>query len=150
MTACWKCKPGFNPISKYHVRFTWTSFDDRANPTITEKHIHRWQLANSFCSSACHTPLTVYHVLTKTSISAGVLSPVNIVARRVETDNNVLLQVHPIFWKLCLQKATLKVCSHLFASICLRTHPLLSCARNDTLFFFFLSKIIWVSKTHDG
>jgi len=29
---------------------------------------------------------------TKTSILAGALSPVNIVTRRVETDNNVLLQ----------------------------------------------------------
>jgi len=53
----------------------------------------RWQLANSFCSSAYNTPLTVYPVLTKTSISAGALSPVNILTRRVETDNNVLLQV---------------------------------------------------------
>jgi len=56
----------------------------------------RWQLANSFCSSAYHTPLTVYPVSTKptkTSISAGALSPVNIVTRRVETDNHVLLQV---------------------------------------------------------
>ena len=79
-----------------HVRFTWTSFDDRANPTITAKHIHRWHLANSFCSSAYHTPLTVHPVFwqnqTKTSISAGALSPVNIVTRRDETDNNVLLQ----------------------------------------------------------
>jgi len=48
-----------------HVRFTWTSFDERANPTITAKHIHRWQPANSFCSSAYHTLLTVYPVLIK-------------------------------------------------------------------------------------
>jgi len=52
-------------LANIHVRFTWTSFDDRANPTNTAKHIHRWQLANSFCSSAYHTPLTVYPVLTK-------------------------------------------------------------------------------------
>jgi len=45
-----------------HGRFTWTSFADLANPTIKAKHIHRWQLANSFCSSA---PLTVYPVSTK-------------------------------------------------------------------------------------
>jgi len=37
-----------------------------------------------------------------------------------------------------------------FASIYLRTHPPLSCARSGTLFFFAFSKIIWVSKTHDG
>jgi len=47
-----------------HIRFTWTSFDDGANPTITAKHIHRWQLANSFCSFAHHSPLIVYPVLT--------------------------------------------------------------------------------------
>jgi len=46
------------------------------------------------------TPLTVFPVLTKpnkSSISAGALSPVNMVTRRVEIDNNVLLQVNPIF-----------------------------------------------------
>ena len=48
-----------------HVRFTWTSVDDRANRTITAKHIHRWQLANSFSSSGYHIPLTVHPVLTK-------------------------------------------------------------------------------------
>jgi len=25
-----------------HVRFTWTSFEDRAKRTIKAKHIHRW------------------------------------------------------------------------------------------------------------
>ena len=48
-----------------HGRFTWTSFADCANLTIKAKHIHRWQLANAFCSSAYHALLTVYPVSTK-------------------------------------------------------------------------------------
>ena len=79
-----------------HVRFTWTSFDDRANPTITVKHIHRRQRASafsSFCVPYPFDPLSCFNKNTKRSILAGALSPVNIVTRRVETDNNVLLQV---------------------------------------------------------
>jgi len=68
-TCDWPCGGNvyrvLNRKANIHVRFTWTSFDDRANQTITANHIHRWQLANSFCSSAYHSPLTVYPVLTK-------------------------------------------------------------------------------------
>ena len=48
-----------------HGHFTWRSFADRVNPTIKAKHIHRWRLANSFCSSTHHAALTVLPASTK-------------------------------------------------------------------------------------
>jgi len=71
---------------------------------------------------------------------------VNIATRRVETGNCTSNLLKTMFAKSHAED--LAVTS--FAPICLCTHPLLPCTRSDTLFFFAVSKIIWVSKTHDG
>jgi len=49
-TCNWLCGGSASPVliwqANIYVRFTWTSFDDCANPTITVKHIERRQLGN--------------------------------------------------------------------------------------------------------
>jgi len=99
--AWWNAYPVLISQADIHVRFSWTSFDDRAHPNIKAKHVHRWPLANSFRSSAYHTPLAIYPILSKPKKTSSLLQQVrfhqwNIVTRRVETDNIELLQARDV------------------------------------------------------